>query len=112
MRMAGDESATATPTADDLAAVPLVNEDFGDSVLDMAAPVLRIRIPADIQELKARDPELAIRWRLTVRDAFEHYFGRGYVAVELVRETADLSSYVLVAQPSAQAWNGRDALPR
>jgi predicted GNAT superfamily acetyltransferase len=111
MRMEGDDSAPAPP-AEDLAAVPMVNEDDGAPRLDMAAPAVRVRIPANIQELKVRDPELAIRWRLTVRDALEHYFGRGYVAVELVRETADLSSYVLVAQPSAQTWNGRDALPR
>jgi predicted GNAT superfamily acetyltransferase len=112
MRMAGEMSATAIPSADELAAVPLVNEGAGEPRLDMAAPAIRVRIPADIQEMKARSPELAMRWRLTVRSAFEHYFGRGYVALELVREAADVSSYVLVAQPSVQAWNGRNALPR
>jgi predicted GNAT superfamily acetyltransferase len=111
-RMEGNESAATIPIAEDLAAVPLVNEGYCAPRLDMAAPAVRVRIPADIQELKAREPELAIHWRLSVRAAFEHYFGRGYAAVELVREAADVSSYVLVAQPSAQAWNGRDALPR
>jgi predicted GNAT superfamily acetyltransferase len=110
-RMDGHGPAPAPP-AEELAAMPLVNEAFGDPLLDMAAPAIRVRIPADIQELKTSHPELAIRWRLTVRDAFEHYFGRGYVAVELVRETADVSSYVLVAQSSAQTWIGRNDLPR
>jgi chorismate synthase len=112
MRMAGEESPAALPCVHELAAVPLVNDGSGEPRLDMAAPAVRVRIPADIQRLKARHPELAIRWRLTVRAALEHYFQRGYVAVELVREAADVSSYVLVAQPSAQTWIGRDALPR
>jgi chorismate synthase len=111
MRMA-DQPGGASPSADDLRAAPLVNEGFDDPDLHVAAPAVRVRIPADIQELKARTPDVAIRWRLTVRAALEHYFQRGYVAVELVREAADVSSYVLVAQPSAQTWIGRDALPR
>ena len=77
---------------------PVINPDGAAADLDLGAPRLRLRIPADIQALKAADPDAAVQWRAATRTAFEAYFARGYEAVELLREGADGSSYLLVRQ--------------
>jgi predicted GNAT superfamily acetyltransferase len=103
---------TAPPSPEEWARIPLVNEGVEQPRLDIDAPAVRVRIPADIQYLKVQAPDAAVRWRMTVRAALEHYLGRGFVATELLRESPDVSSYLLVEQPSTRAWNGRAALPR
>ena len=90
------------PSADDVADAPLVNEtrpspcgiESLEPDLDLDAPRVRIAVPADIQGLKTRAPELAADWREKTRAAFEAYFARGYVAVEVVRE-GERSCYLL-----------------
>jgi predicted GNAT superfamily acetyltransferase len=49
-------------------------------------PELLIEIPADIARLRRERPELAERWRLAVRLAFQSAFAEGYRAVSLVRD--------------------------
>ncbi len=41
-------------------------------------PVVRISVPADIQDIKATDPDLARRWRAHTRAVFEHYLAAEY----------------------------------
>ncbi|HEX7119908.1 MAG TPA: hypothetical protein VF212_14040 [Longimicrobiales bacterium] len=91
------------PSADDVADAPLANPtrpglaglECDEPDLSLDADRIRVAVPADIQGLKARAPELAADWRRKTRAAFEAYLGRGYVAVEVVRE-GDWSDYVLV----------------
>ena len=42
------------------------------------APRVLIEIPLDVQEVKERDGDEAMAWRLSTRRAFQHYFARGY----------------------------------
>src|SRR5204863_435741 len=51
------------------------------------------------QQLKARDPKLALEWRLAGRGAFERAFGEGYAAVEFLRAADGRGAYLLVPQP-------------
>jgi predicted GNAT superfamily acetyltransferase len=60
---------------------------------------LLLEIPAHFQELKARDPEAALAWRLAVREAIEPAFARGYAAVEFLRAADGRGAYLLVPQP-------------
>ncbi|MEP6694686.1 MAG: hypothetical protein ABJB39_08585, partial [Chloroflexota bacterium] len=60
---------------------------------------LLMEIPARFQELKARDPESALAWRLAVREAIEAAFARGYAAVEFLRAADGRGAYLLVPQP-------------
>jgi predicted GNAT superfamily acetyltransferase len=96
----GKGAAAPAPGAAD---APLVNDGPERPRLDLNAPVVRIRIPADIQGLKARDRELAAAWRCTTRTVFETYFARGYTAVDLIRESSHLSSYVLTDRARSHA---------
>ncbi|MDQ2665599.1 MAG: GNAT family N-acetyltransferase [Gemmatimonadota bacterium] len=62
--------------------------------ITLTAPCLRLAIPADIQQLKARSPDIAREWRRVTRAAFETYFSRGYVARAVAR-VGEYSEYLL-----------------
>lgn len=83
------------PDPQDAAGAPVINPAGGEPQLDLDAPRVRLLVPADIQALKAVDLPAAQAWRRHTRQALEVYFGRGYMAVELQREDAAHSSYLL-----------------
>ena len=71
-----------------------------------AAGGLRVPVPADIQGLRDRAPELAARWRSVTRTVLSPLLGEGWEVRELVRDPArpsHLSHYVLVppVEPSS-----------
>ncbi len=49
------------------------------------APEVTIEIPADIQAIKAGDPDLARSWRMATRVAFTQAFADGYHVAECLR---------------------------
>lgn len=55
------------------------------------APVVRADMPQKIRHLDAHTKHA---WRLAVRETLQHYFARGYSAVDVVRETT-ASAYIL-----------------
>lgn len=73
-----------------IAAAPLVNPSHvrgewlapGDADLSQDARRVLVEIPTEFTEMQARDPELALAWRLHTRQVFQAYFGRGYRAVD------------------------------
>jgi predicted GNAT superfamily acetyltransferase len=62
-----------------------------------------LEIPRAFQDLKARDRELALTWRLAARDAFERALAEGYAAVEFLRGKDGRGAYLLVPQPRREA---------
>jgi len=60
---------------------------------------LLVEIPADFQQVKRRDPSLALEWRIAARAAFEGAFAEGYAAVEFLRGADGRGAYLLVPQP-------------
>lgn len=48
--------------------------------LHRTEPALLVEIPGDIRAVKVADLELARRWRMGLREIFQHYFARGYRA--------------------------------
>ncbi|HUQ41581.1 MAG TPA: GNAT family N-acetyltransferase [Candidatus Limnocylindrales bacterium] len=58
-----------------------------------------VAIPPRFQELKARDRDLALAWRMATREAFETAFAKGYAAVEFLRGASGGGAYLLVPQP-------------
>ena len=70
--------------------------------LGIAAPIVRVLIPRDVQGLKASDLALVKRWRSVTREAFEHYFKSGYRVVDYelpgAAKYARYGSYILEKQ--------------
>ena len=60
---------------------------------------LLVEIPVGFSEMLERDPRLAHDWRMSTREIFQHYFARGYRAVDffLSRE-AGRGQYLLRGQ--------------
>lgn len=88
----GSTTAVRGTGADDAA---VINQGGAEPRLDLDAPRLRLLVPADIQALRAADLPAALAWRQRTRVALETYLGRGYAAVELIREDSAMSSYLL-----------------
>ena len=71
-------------------AAPLVNRAVasgarltpGDADLSLADRRLLVEIPGHYSDMLAADPPLAREWRLLTRRIFQHYFARGYRAVD------------------------------
>ena len=57
-----------------------------------------IAVPVDFQAIKRSDMDLALRWRLQTRQAFEDAFAQGFTAVDLVKRDGSLA-YVLEPHP-------------
>jgi predicted GNAT superfamily acetyltransferase len=57
--------------------------------LDLDAPALLLDTVADLQAVKAINLELAHDWRLKVREAFENYFAKNYIAVDFISTIVD-----------------------
>lgn len=66
-----------------------------------AAPVVRVEVPADIQEVRRESPERAALWRASTRRALEGLLGRGYRVGTFYREAGEegrRAFYVLTAE--------------
>lgn len=84
-RLAGRFGTPASATSCPVNAPVRTSEGFltpGQLSLDADAHLLRVEIPADYQAIKSGDPELALEWRLAMRQVFEAYFAAGYTVVD------------------------------
>ena len=54
--------------------------------LNMVNRTLLVEVPNNIQEVKSTDMQLAIDWRIGLRDIFEAYLARGYVVEDFFSE--------------------------
>jgi predicted GNAT superfamily acetyltransferase len=67
--------------------VILTGDDSGHPVVSPAdAPVLRAWIPDDIVELRHRDRDLGLAWRLALRETFGAAVADGYTARNITRD--------------------------
>ncbi|MCC6790126.1 MAG: hypothetical protein IT336_00490 [Thermomicrobiales bacterium] len=65
-----------------------------------------VHLPSNIDMLLARDPNAALRWRLTLRETLQLAFAGGYAITGFVAQTdpeQGLSSYVLTKRDAATA---------
>jgi chorismate synthase len=75
----------------------------GEGALDIDAARVLVEIPANFTDIQARNPALAVDWRMATRPIFQSYFGRSYRAVDffLSRE-AGRGQYLLAKAASGQ----------
>ncbi|MCU0494070.1 MAG: hypothetical protein MUD01_20970 [Chloroflexaceae bacterium] len=83
------------------AGVPLLNpapaadpEAPASTCESLAGQQVLLRFPANMQQIKASRPELALPWRLQLRELCEAAFAAGYTVVDMLAE-AGLSCYLL-----------------
>ena len=91
-----------------VAAAPVINPSVpgvvwirpGDADLSLDVRRLLVEIPTGFSDMQLGDPDLAMAWRLHTRAIFQHYFSRGYRAVDffLSRETGR-GHYLMVNNP-------------
>jgi predicted GNAT superfamily acetyltransferase len=60
------------------------------------APKVILKIPSDINKVKARNPRLALSWRMSLRRALSFYLGKGYIACHYVRIDENYGAHVLL----------------
>lgn len=60
-----------------------------NSILNLDHDIIHIESVTDIHAVKTANMELALDWRLKVREAFEHYFARGYIATDFISTFED-----------------------
>jgi predicted GNAT superfamily acetyltransferase len=89
-----------------VAAAPVVNPSVpgsgwrrpGKEDLSLSDRRLLVEIPTGFSEMQQREPALAVEWRFSTRRIFEHYFARGYRAVDFfLARDAGLGQYLLVS---------------
>ncbi len=75
-----------------------------DPALGLEAPVVLIEVPTEFTAIRAHDMGLARAWRAASREAFLHYFERGYHAVDFLFRAGDRQKgeYVLVGPGEQQ----------
>jgi predicted GNAT superfamily acetyltransferase len=69
----------------------------GRADLTLAAPRVLVEIPTGFGDMQARDPDLALEWRLHTREIFQRYFGRGYRAVDFFLSRESRRGHYLLA---------------
>ncbi len=67
--------------------------------------IITIAIPRDINKIRDQDPNLALKWRLITRKAFNLYL-KGRIDVEVIAEDKDFSYHVLINKPLDNILNG------
>ncbi len=60
------------------------DDETGQMIGFLFGPPLLLEIPANIHLVKAADMDLALAWRLKVREACETYFAKGYLATDFI----------------------------
>lgn len=64
------------------------------------APVVRVAVPRDIQQLKADDAAAARAWRTATRRAFQHFLGTGYRVAAFDRGTGPADPVYVLVRPA------------
>lgn len=96
-----DEATISTPAGDGRGdESPLIDVTFEDGARLPDDPTVRIAVPADIDVVKAADPEIARAWQWTHRRAFGWYLEHGYRVTGLnYRPAPDDCCYVVTSEP-------------
>jgi predicted GNAT superfamily acetyltransferase len=85
-----------------LAAVPhLAGVAPTEPRLHLGEPVVLLEVPTDFPAIRRRDRGLTHAWRVASREAFLHYFSRGYRTIDFILRTGDglRGDYVLTRSP-------------
>lgn len=71
-----------------------------DENISSEAPFLFVPVPVTFQEMKEKDPELALDWRWKTRAVFQQLFTDGWAVVHVIREQEELCQYYVLCKRS------------
>ncbi|WP_298401529.1 hypothetical protein [uncultured Chloroflexus sp.] len=94
------QSPVARPSAEQVAAAPLINPSLDALPVIAGELVARLRIPLDFSAVQQRDPSAAQAWRYHFRACAEAAFAAGYVVVDFGRADHQHGQYTLVRPTS------------
>jgi len=97
--VARDQSVAESPIIN--ASLPGTPLRPGKARLSLSDRRVLVEIPAGFTEIQSADPALASEWRLSTREIFQTYFGRGYRAVDFFLSSQSGRGHYLLALPSA-----------
>ncbi|ERI10349.1 GNAT family N-acetyltransferase [Aneurinibacillus aneurinilyticus] len=80
----------------------LMNIEQGLHRIAVMDKPLLVPVPANFQQVKSKDNNLAIDWRFKTRDIFQTLFSQQYVAVSLLKSDELVHYYVLVKQQNLE----------
>ncbi len=106
-----EQTSAIRPRAAEVAEAPVVNETTArgewrcNQKMDLGLADRRvwIEIPTGFTEMQRTEPELALRWRLELRQMFEVYLSKGYRAVDFVLRRDQGFGRYLLALPESPA---------
>lgn len=78
----------------------------GDPVLDAASDVLLVEIPSNFIVMLRKNMNAAKAWRVKTREAFRNYLSKGYIVMEVTRDTDGRYYYVLWRKRLKDILNG------
>lgn len=81
---------------------PRVEEILSGTPPKIPANAVRIAVPANIGELRWRDPAAAKRQQSRIRREFKHWFARGFAAIDLDRSAGESVHYILAPLPESR----------
>ena len=61
-----------------------VEKEIGHADFDLTADIIELESVPDIHPIKSANMELALDWRLKIRQAFATYFAKGHIAVDFI----------------------------
>jgi predicted GNAT superfamily acetyltransferase len=73
---------------------PVISVDFGDILENNGG--YEIPVPTYFQLIKKNEPELALQWRMKIREVFQALFVIGYVVIGLRKSDKDVQYYQFV----------------
>ncbi len=104
-----EHTSALRPRSSEIADAPIVNTTAADGdwrrntkiELGLADRRVWIEIPTGFTEMQRSAPELALRWRLELREMFESYLSKGYRAVDFALKREHGYGRYLLALPEA-----------
>lgn len=94
-RLRGDTPAAPADTPIALTAEEtLVEAPRPGAFVEPSGGAALVEIPARIQDIRRRNLDLALAWRMAVRDALERLFAAGYTATDVIRRDGRIFYYV------------------
>lgn len=70
--------------------------------LELEGECLLVPVPSNFQEMKNKQFPLAVKWRETTRQVFTYYLNRGWMVVDLLKDSKTANQYVYVLRKATR----------